>query len=103
MGKLQEVDSYEESLKAIKKEIQEANGTYKVETIDHISNTIERAEIFLNASIDTLNLAGVLDDDFEVNYDKSLTKEMNDTKISTKMVHDEEASNVLNSEFDEAS
>merc|ERR1719154_367711 len=62
---LDEISSYEASLQAIKAQIMEANGKFKVETIDQISSTVEKAGIYLDASRDRLELVGLLDEEFE--------------------------------------
>merc|ERR1719154_326538 len=62
---LDEISSYEASLQAIKAQIMEANGKFKVETIDQISSTMEKAGIYLDASRDRLELVGLLDEEFE--------------------------------------
>jgi len=62
---LDEISSYEASLQALKVQIMEANGKFKVETIDQISSTMEKAGIYLDASKDRLELVGLLDEEFE--------------------------------------
>jgi len=71
---LQEMKSYEDSLKALKIQIKEADGKLNVETIDHIAATMEKAAIFLDSSRDKLGLVGGLDEGFEENTKNVLPK-----------------------------
>ena len=63
---IEKLKAYEKSLKALKSQIKQSNGKLKLEMVDQISATMEKAEVFLDASQEKLKLVGDLDEEFEV-------------------------------------
>jgi len=63
---IEKLKAYEKSLQDLKSQIKESNGKLKLEMVDQISATMEKAEVFLDASQEKLNLVGDLDEEFEV-------------------------------------
>merc|ERR1719318_1715060 len=95
---LQELDtndmnSYENSLLTLKNQIMESDGKLKLEAIDQIAATMEKAEIFIETSNDKLELVELLDEEFE---------EFHDEKTSTSPpIYEEESSSKRDKHLDD--
>jgi len=63
---IEKLKAYEKSLQDLKSQIKQSNGKLKLEMVDQISATMEKAEVFLDASQEKLKLVGDLDEEFEV-------------------------------------
>ena len=62
---MKDMNSYESSLKDLKVKIMETDGRLNVDSFEQISTTMEKADIYLEASRDKLELVGLLDEEFE--------------------------------------
>jgi len=63
---IEKLKAYEKSLQDLKSQIKQSNGKLKLEMVDQVSATMEKAEVFLDASQEKLKLVGDLDEEFEV-------------------------------------
>ena len=84
---------YENSLITLKNQIIESNGKLKLEAIDHIAATMEKAEIFIETSNDKLELVELLDEEFEEFHDEK--------KITSPPINEEESSRMIEKHLDD--
>jgi len=96
---IEKLKAYEISLQALKSQIKHSNGKLKLEMVDQISATMEKAEVFLDASQEKLKLVGDLDEEFE-DFEEAEAKfeEFKQTTEPTKNI-DQQNSPVITNEI----
>lgn len=62
---LEKLNSYEESLQELKRQLRESNGKVKLEIVDKITETMKNAEDLFETSQETIKIAETFDEEFE--------------------------------------